>query len=168
VEGARMDVRIRPMTVADLDQVHRIDVISFTLPWSERSFRYELTNNPAARLWVAEVTEEPHQGLVVAMLVMWFIIDEVHIATIAVHPEWRQAGIGRRLLATALLAAQEEGAIKAFLEVRRSNTPAQEMYRRFGFEIAGVRPRYYKDNMEDALLLNLDELDEALLRKLVQ
>jgi len=163
-----MDVRIRPMTVADLDQVHRIDVISFTLPWSERSFRYELTNNPAARLWVAEVTEEPHQGLVVAMLVMWFIIDEVHIATIAVHPEWRQAGIGRRLLATALLAAQEEGAIKAFLEVRRSNTPAQEMYRRFGFEIAGVRPRYYKDNMEDALLLNLDELDEALLRKLVQ
>ncbi|HEY9086611.1 MAG TPA: ribosomal protein S18-alanine N-acetyltransferase [Anaerolineaceae bacterium] len=163
-----MNVRIRPMTVADLDQVHRIDVISFTLPWSERSFRYELTNNPAARLWVAEVTEEPHQGLVVAMLVMWFIIDEVHIATIAVHPEWRQSGIGRRLLATALLAAQEEGAIKAFLEVRRSNTPAQEMYRRFGFEIAGVRPRYYKDNMEDALLLNLDELDEALLKRLAQ
>ncbi len=163
-----MNVRIRPMTVADLDQVHRIDVISFTLPWSERSFRYELTNNPAARLWVAEVTEEPHQELVVAMLVMWFIIDEVHIATIAVHPEWRQSGIGRRLLATALLAAQEEGAIKAFLEVRRSNTPAQEMYRRFGFEIAGVRPRYYKDNMEDALLLNLDELDEALLKRLAQ
>lgn len=161
-----MNVRIRPMTVADLDHVHRIDVISFSLPWTERSFRYELTNNPVARLWVAEVMDEPHAGLVVAMLVIWFIIDEVHIATIAVHPEWRQSGIGRRLLATALLAAREEGAVKAFLEVRRSNLPAQEMYRRFGFEIAGVRPRYYKDNLEDALLLNLDEIDEERLKRL--
>ncbi len=161
-----MTARIRRMTVDDLDRVHRIDVLSFSLPWTERSFRFELTNNPVARLWVADLAGEGQPPQVVAMLVMWRIIDEVHIATIAVHPDHRRGGVGRRLLAVALLEAQREGAEKAFLEVRRSNLAAQELYHRFGFEVAGVRPRYYKDNMEDALLLNLDRLDTAVLEKL--
>jgi ribosomal-protein-alanine N-acetyltransferase len=154
------------MTLDDLDQVHRIDVISFSLPWTERSFRFELTNNPVARCWVADLAEEGQPPELAAILVMWRIVDEVHIATIATHPDQRRTGIGRRLLATALLAAQQEGAEKAFLEVRRSNIAAQEMYRRFGFEVAGVRPRYYKDNMEDALLLNLDRIDRGVLERL--
>lgn len=163
-----MTARIRPMSVDDLEQVHRIDVMSFSLPWTERSFRYELTSNPVARLWVADLAAEGEPPQVAALLVIWHIIDEVHIATVAVHPEQRRGGIGRKLLATALLAAYEEGAQKAFLEVRRSNTAAQELYRRFGFEVAGVRPRYYKDNMEDALLLNLDRIDPDVLRKLTE
>ena len=163
-----MAARIRPMTIEDLEQVHRIDVMSFSLPWSERSFRYELTSNPVARLWVADLADEGEPPQVAALLVIWHIIDEVHIATVAVHPDQRRGGIGRKLLATALLAAHEEGAQKAFLEVRRSNTPAQELYRRFGFEVVGVRPRYYKDNMEDALLLNLDRIDPDALRRLLE
>ena len=161
-----MPARIRPMTLDDLDQVHRIDVLSFSLPWTERSFRFELTNNPVARCWVGDLAEEGQPPDLAAILVMWRIVDEVHIATIATHPERRRMGVGQRLLATALLAAQQEGAEKAFLEVRRSNVAAQEMYRRFGFEVAGVRPRYYKDNMEDALLLNLDRIDRELLERL--
>jgi [ribosomal protein S18]-alanine N-acetyltransferase len=163
-----MEVHVRRMTLEDLGQVHAIDVLSFRLPWSERSFRYELTGNQASRLWVAEVTDPAGQAVVVGQLAIWLIIDEAHIGTIAVHPDYRRQGIGRKLLAEALLAIEKEGAKQAFLEVRRSNESAQAMYRMFGFEVVGVRPRYYKDNNEDALLLTLPELRPEALERLVK
>lgn len=145
-------LEIRPMRLTDLEAVVTLDRLSFTLPWSERSFRYELTENPAARAWVAEKEEQ-----VVGMLLLWLIVDEAHIATLAVHPEHRQQGIARRLLLQALRSAWEEGAREAFLEVRVSNLAAQHLYRQLGFEISGRRARYYRDNNEDALLMTLKE-----------
>ncbi len=145
-------LEIRPMRLTDLEAVVTLDRLSFTLPWSERSFRYELTENPAARAWVAEKEEQ-----VVGMLLLWLIVDEVHIATLAVHPEHRQQGIARRLLLQALRSAWEEGARQAFLEVRVSNLAAQHLYRQLGFEVSGRRARYYRDNNEDALLMTLKE-----------
>lgn len=145
-------LEIRPMRLTDLEAVVTLDRLSFTLPWSERSFRYELTENPAARAWVAE-----KEGQVVGMLLLWLIVDEVHIATLAVHPEHRQQGIARRLLLQALRSAWEEGARQAFLEVRVSNLAAQHLYRQLGFEVSGRRARYYRDNNEDALLMTLKE-----------
>ncbi len=145
-------LEIRPMRLTDLETVVTLDRLSFTLPWSERSFRYELTENPAARAWVAE-----KEGQVVGMLLLWLIVDEAHIATLAVHPEHRQQGIARRLLLQALRSAWEEGAREAFLEVRVSNLAAQHLYRQLGFEISGRRTRYYRDNNEDALLMTLKE-----------
>ncbi|MBI3152045.1 MAG: ribosomal protein S18-alanine N-acetyltransferase [Chloroflexi bacterium] len=142
------------MTLDDFDQVVAIDQISFSLPWPARSFRFELTDNPASRCWVVEL-----DGRVVAMLVGWFIVDELHIATIATHPEFRGQGIGRDLLSHALRSAREEGAVKSFLEVRESNEVAQKMYRSFGFVEDGRRSEYYKDNAEDAILMSLDHLD---------
>jgi ribosomal-protein-alanine N-acetyltransferase len=103
---------------------------------------------------VAEV-----EGKIAAMLVLWFIIDEAHIATIAVHPDFRRQGIGEQILLHALRAAHSEGAQRAFLEVRAGNFAAQAMYRKYGFEMAGVRPGYYKDNNEDALLMDLEKFD---------
>jgi ribosomal-protein-alanine N-acetyltransferase len=144
---------IRRMTLEDVLAVHAIDLLSFSLPWSERSFRFEVAENPAARGWVAET-----EGRVVAMLVLWFIVDEAHIATIAVHPDFRRQGIGEQILLHALEAAQSEGARRAFLEVRAGNTEAQAMYRKYGFVVDGVRPKYYKDNNEDAILMSLDSL----------
>jgi ribosomal-protein-alanine N-acetyltransferase len=144
---------IRRMTLEDVPAVHAIDLLSFSLPWSERSFRFEVAENPAARGWVAET-----EGRVVAMLVLWFIVDEAHIATIAVHPDFRRQGIGEQILLHALLAVQSEGARRAFLEVRAGNTEAQAMYRKYGFVVDGVRPKYYKDNNEDAILMSLDSL----------
>src|SRR5512143_2197809 len=108
-----MSFEIRRMREADMSAVHAIDHASFSLPWPERSFRFEVTSNPAARCWVAEM-----EGQVVAVLVIWMITDEAHIATIATHPDFRRRGIGEDLLRHALEQAVEEGAVRAFLEVR--------------------------------------------------
>ena len=153
------DIRIRPMSLADVPRVYEIDTLSFSLPWSERSYRFELTENRNSSCWVAESVPGDQPGLLVGMMVNWIILDEVHVATIAVHPDYRRLGIGRRLLAQGLLAARERGVIRAFLEVRRGNLAAQAMYRQFGFVESGERPKYYKDNNEDALLMDLYRLD---------
>jgi len=145
---------IRRMTLEDIPAVHEIDMLSFSLPWPERSFCFELTQNPVSRGWVAEA-----DGRIVAMLVLWFIVDEAHIATIAVHPDFRRQGIGEQILLSSLRAVHMEGARRAFLEVRAGNAAAQDMYKKYGFEFAGVRPRYYKDNNEDAYLMNLEKFD---------
>ena len=149
-----MTALIRRMTLTDVPAVHEIDVLSFSLPWPERSFRFELTENPVSRGWVAEVDEK-----IAAMLVIWFIIDEAHIATIAVHPDFRRQGIGEQIMLHALRAAREEGARRAFLEVRAGNEAAQGMYKKYGFDVVGVRLGYYKDNNEDAFLMNLEKFD---------
>jgi ribosomal-protein-alanine N-acetyltransferase len=148
-----MNLIIRKMTVDDIPAVVDLDQKSFSLPWPERSFRYELTDNPASRCWVAEL-----DGKVVGMLVAWLIVDEAHVATVATHPDYRRRGIGRRLLAYALRHIMQDGAHSSFLEVRESNLAAQEMYRKFGYEVTGRRRRYYRDNDEDAILMSLDSL----------
>jgi ribosomal-protein-alanine N-acetyltransferase len=90
---------------------------------------------------------------------MWLIIDEAHIATLAVHPELRRQRIARKLMCVALTEAAQAGAISALLEVRAGNAAAQNLYRDFGFEVVGRRPHYYRDNQEDALLLTLANLN---------
>jgi [ribosomal protein S18]-alanine N-acetyltransferase len=154
-----MNFTIRKMSVDDISAVVDLDQKSFSLPWPERSFRFELTDNPAARCWVAEL-----DGKVVAMIVVWLIVDEAHVATLATHPEYRRQGIGRRLLAYALRQMMQDGARSSFLEVRASNLPAQEMYRKFGYEATGRRRHYYRDNDEDAILMNLSSLNADRLR----
>lgn len=149
-----MSVEIRRMTLEDVPAVVELDGMSFTLPWPERSFRFELTDNSASRCWVAEAN-----GKVVGMIVAWLLVDEAHIATIATHPEHRRQGIARKLLMHALRHMSKEGALTSFLEVRESNTSAQEMYRGFGYEQVGRRKRYYKDTNEDAILMTLNGLD---------
>ena len=149
-----MNLTLRKMTVEDVSAVVDLDQKSFSLPWPERSFRFELTDNPASRCWVAEL-----EGRVVGMIVVWLIVDEAHVATIATHPEYRRQGIGRRLLAYALRHMIPDGAHSSFLEVRESNLAAQEMYRKFGYEVTGRRRRYYRDNDEDAILMSLASLE---------
>lgn len=149
-----MKFAIRKMTLEDVPSVIDLDHKSFSLPWPERSFRFELTANPASRCWVAEF-----EGKIVGMIVVWLIIDEAHVATLATHPEFRRQGIAKKLLAHALRLMMDEGAHSSFLEVRESNFAAQEMYRKFGYEESGRRPHYYRDNDEDAILMNLASLN---------
>ncbi len=165
-----MKLVIRPMGLDDVSQVHEIDILSISLPWPERSFRYELLENSSSRLWVVEGEDEAGKRIL-AFIVLWLIIDEAHIGTIAVHPDFRRLGLGQMLLAHALLRAASEGVTRVFLEVRRGNISAQMMYQKFGFILDGVRPRYYQDTGEDAFLLSLSGLQEAnikaYLRKLL-
>ncbi|GAB4463087.1 MAG: ribosomal protein S18-alanine N-acetyltransferase [Anaerolineales bacterium] len=150
-----MSVNIRRMTLDDLPAVVALDQMSFSLPWPERSFRFELTDNHASRCWVAEA-----DGEIVGMLVAWLLVDEAHIATLATHPAYRRRGIARELLSRALREMAEEGAVTSFLEVRESNTAAQALYRQFGYEAVGRRKRYYKDTDEDAILMTLNGLEK--------
>jgi ribosomal-protein-alanine N-acetyltransferase len=144
---------IRKMTLEDVPAVIDLDHKSFSLPWPERSFRFEVTENPASHCWVAEM-----DGKVVGMIVVWLIVDEAHVATLATHPDFRRQGIAKSLLSHTLLHLIDEGARSSFLEVRESNIAAQEMYRKFGYEVTGRRRRYYSDNDEDAILMTLNSL----------
>ena len=151
-------MKIRRMRAADLAAVSQIDELSFSTPWPFPAFEIEM-DNPNARCWVAEVDDPPGAdlvGRVTAALVIWRVLDEAHIATIAVHPDFRWQGIGKLLLKTGMKSAYSEGARIYHLEVRAGNLAAQKMYLDFGYEVVGRRPRYYKDNGEDALLLTLD------------
>lgn len=148
-----MKFTIRKMTVEDVPAVIDLDKKSFSLPWPERSFRFEVTDNPASRCWVAEL-----DGKIIGMIVVWLLVDEAHVATIATDPDFRRQGVAKNLLAYALRNLIGEGARSSFLEVRESNVAAQEMYRKFGYEATGRRRRYYKDNDEDAILMNLNSL----------
>ncbi|MCX8025534.1 MAG: ribosomal protein S18-alanine N-acetyltransferase [Thermanaerothrix sp.] len=165
---AASKVWIRRMRVEDIPRVYEIDVASFALPWPESSYRFEIEANPSAHLWVAEKEDDQGQREIVGMIVVWLIIDEAHIATIAVHPAHRGFGIGQRLLAQALLEMHRMGAQRFTLEVRRSNHVAQSLYRKFGFEVISVRPGYYRDNHEDALIMNLDHADVARIERLLR
>ena len=144
------------MQLGDVEQVHHIDQLSFSLPWPESAYRYELTQNEKSASWVAEVLRPDGTTRVIGMVVMWLILDEAHIATIAVHPEYRGQGISQQLLTIALRAALQRGALVATLEVRAGNQAAQALYRRYKFEVVGRRPHYYHDNHEDALIMTAD------------
>ena len=150
-----MKVSIRKMTVEDVPSVSQLDRTSFSLPWPEYAFYYEVKDNSAARCFVAE-TEDKR---IVGMAVSWVILDELHIATLAVHPDYRRQGIGERILTEALRDGRQAGTRYALLEVRAGNEAAQNLYRKFGFRAVGRRPKYYKDNSEDAVLMNLDDLE---------
>jgi ribosomal-protein-alanine N-acetyltransferase len=151
-----MNIRIRSMQPSDLDAVVEIDRRSFSLPWPENAFRYELAQNSAALLRVAVIDLPDEVEKVVGAIVIWMILDEAHIATLAVHPDYRRLGIGSKLLADSLGAAIKRGAYQAMLEVRASNQAAQDLYRRFGFLVVGRRLHYYTDNREDAVLMTAD------------
>jgi ribosomal-protein-alanine N-acetyltransferase len=147
---------MRKMTMDDLPAVMEIDRLSFSTPWSPRSFDYELNDNPASCLRVAEVrTSAPG---IAGFAGFWMLIDEAHISTLAVHPDLRGRGIGGVLLRDVIEQAIGLQASLVTLEVRESNQVGIHLYRNHGFEVVGRRVRYYKDNQEDAILMTLTDL----------
>jgi ribosomal-protein-alanine N-acetyltransferase len=148
---------IRAMTLGDLPEVLEIDRTSFPIPWPERSYRFELNENPASHLFVAVMNDQAHPR-VAGYIGFWLVVDEAHISTLAVHPLHRRMGIGAHLLEAALDKAARLGAEMATLEVRVSNQPAVDLYHKFGFHITGKRAKYYRDNDEDALIMTLTGL----------
>jgi ribosomal-protein-alanine N-acetyltransferase len=149
-----LKVMIDDMRVGDLDMVHAIERASFTTPWPPHAYQSEIETNRLARYVVARVDDE-----VVAYAGMWIMVDEAHITTFAVHPAWRRQRLGERLLLAILDIAVARGAREATLEVRLSNLPARRLYEKYGFRPVGLRPRYYSDNNEDALIMTTDPLD---------
>ncbi len=146
---------IEAMQVSDLDAVLAIEKLCFPTPWSRFAFQTELTENHYALYIVGKI-----DGQIVAYAGTWIILDEAHITNVAVHPEWQGKGLGKEILLALLSRAKERGATRATLEVRKQNTTAQQLYLKHGFYFQGVRPGYYTDNGEDALIMWKDSLDD--------
>jgi len=142
------------MTVDDLIAVHVIERESFSTPWPAQAYREEIEHNRLAHYIVARSGNS-----IVGFAGIWLLVDEAHITTFATRSAWRRQGIGERLLVALLDLALARGAKEATLEVRPSNIPAKRLYEKFGFKVVGVRPRYYSDNNEDALIMTTDSLD---------
>ena len=123
---------------------------SFAVPWTERMF-YDELKNPLARYVV--LLDKQNPGNVIAYVGYWKIFDEGHITNVAVHPEWRGKKAATYLMRQMMQLAASEGMKDMTLEVRRSNLAAQGLYTKLGFAVEGVRPNYYEDNGEDALIM---------------
>ena len=142
------DYTIRLMNTEDLDQVMEVESNSFSIPWSRDAFFNEIETNHFATYIVIE-----EDGKVIGYCGVWIIVDEAHITNIAVLPSYRGQGLGDKLMRSMIEIAKEMGARTMTLEVRVSNTPAQSLYRKFGFQEGGIRKNYYSDNQEDALVM---------------
>ncbi|MEK3988310.1 MULTISPECIES: ribosomal protein S18-alanine N-acetyltransferase [Robertmurraya] len=138
----------RYMKEEDIDQILKIEELSFATPWTRQSFENELNLNQFAVYLVLE-----KEGQIVGYCGMWLIVDEAHITNIAVLPEFRGQKLGEGILRMIMEVAKKRGAKSMTLEVRVSNTVAQSLYRKLGFMNGGIRKNYYTDNYEDALVM---------------
>lgn len=155
-----LSLRITPMTLDDIPEVHRIERVSFPVPWPSYAFRQELETNRMAHYLVARTDED-----IVAYGGIWLMVDEAHVTSFAVHPDHRRVGVGGRLMLDLMELSLHLGARVATLEVRLSNEAARLLYGRFGFRPVGLRPRYYSDNAEDALIMTTESLTSAFMRR---
>ncbi len=142
------DVVIRKASLKDASNMAELDRICFAQPWSRQAFEEELNDNSAAFYLVAEVS-----GTIIGYVGQWEIVGEGHITNVAVHPGYRNLGIGTKMLRELIGLSSEKGIGCHTLEVRKSNEEAISLYKKFGFKIAGIRKEYYADNLEDALIL---------------
>jgi ribosomal-protein-alanine N-acetyltransferase len=148
------------MTLDDLPAVHRIERASFSVPWPDEAYRSELQANRLASYLVVRAEDE-----VIAYGGIWLMVDEAHITTFAVDPAWRRQRVGETLLVALLDLALARRAREATLEVRLSNVAARRLYEKYGFRPVGIRPRYYSDNGEDALIMTTAPLAGAPMRE---
>lgn len=139
---------VRAGATDDLSEIAALQARTFTNPWSADSLQWELANTDVARLYVMR-----RRGAVVGYCACWVILDELHINSLAVDPECQRQGLATRLLRWVARDAVADGALKATLEVRRSNTAALGLYAALGFAVEGVRADYYQQPREDALVL---------------
>ena len=162
---ARPPVRleIAPMGLPDLDVVREIERRSFSTPWPAHAYPAEIETNRLAHYRVARL-----DGRIVAFAGIWLMLDEAHVTTFAVDPDYRRRSIGERLLLAMLDLAVEKGAREATLEVRLSNIAARRLYEKYGFRPVGLRPRYYSDDNEDALIMTTEPLGDPAMRARIE
>ncbi|MEG1285394.1 MAG: ribosomal protein S18-alanine N-acetyltransferase [Romboutsia sp.] len=131
----------------DIDGVFEVEKNCFEHHWSKDALRKELTNDVAKYL-VAKIDDK-----VVGYVGIWFIVDEGHITNVAVHSDYRGQKIGDKLVEGLVKMSKENKIVSMTLEVRTSNIVAQNLYKKYGFKIGGIRKEYYSDNKEDAIIM---------------
>jgi len=147
---------IRPMIAGDLDAVRAIEEAAYgTDAWTRRTLEDELING-----FSSYVVAEAPNGRIAGFAGVWFMRDQLHLVTIAVDPPFQRLGIAARLLLNCIDQAREAEMPSIVLEVRESNLTAQALYERFGFRHLGRLRKYYKDDGEDALVMETPQLDD--------
>lgn len=182
-----MTLTLRLMSLADVAQVASIEKQSFVVPWSPRTYAYEigesesshmvvlagpaaLPPNPSALMRLLRAVGYTGGGATSTVLAyggLWNLVDEAHISTIASHPAFRRRGYGEAVLAGMMRRALVLNVDFVALEVRVTNLGAQTLYRKYGFEVHGVKPKYYLDNHEDAFDMRVF-LNDASRRRVEQ
>ena len=155
-----LKLTVEPMTLDDVADVHRIESASFPTPWPDYAFRQEIQTNRLAHYLIVRAGDET-----IGYGGMWLMVDEAHVTTFAVLPGWRRRGAGATLMLALMHLAVELNARMVTLEVRLSNHPARALYAGFGFRPVGIRPRYYSDNNEDALIMTTAPLGSAEMKE---
>lgn len=164
---------IEPMRWEDIPEVLEIERRSFSMPWPMRAYEQELLRNPNAHYLVLRPREVraavpillPRRLPILGYGGFWMVPDEAHISTIAIDVPWRGRGLGELMFLALVEEAIALGAELITLEVRVSNHVAQRLYRKYGLEVVGRRPRYYRDNNEDALLMSVEGIRSPAYRE---
>ena len=157
---SELPLRFRVMGEGDVDSVMELERNASPSPWTERMLRQELSVDVSTVLLCEQ--HENLQWRLKAYAVYWLVAREQHILNVATAIDARRQGFGRRLLSEALSRGRSEGVDLVTLEVRRGNLAAQALYLSLGFRSVGVRPGYYQDNREDAVIMNLQPVDAGL------
>lgn len=148
LERKKISCEITSLVEADIPEIMAIEKATWKTHWPESAFMNELNTNRLAHYFTAR-----HEGKVVGYAGVWIVIDEAHITTLAVHADYRRRKIGEQLLMRLLAASFANGARRATLEVRETNLAAQELYKKFGFTVAGTRKNYYQEDHENAVVM---------------
>lgn len=169
------DLTLRHMRGADVSPVVEIDRLSFDPAWPASSYYFEVNKSTCSHMVVLERASENGIGMsrwwanlrgqrraieIIGYGGLWRIQEEAHISTIAVHPDARGQGYGELMLAAMLCRALRLGAVYCVLEVRVSNTVAQALYKKYHFDVHGVKKKYYQ-NQEDAYDMRLQFSNES-------
>jgi [ribosomal protein S18]-alanine N-acetyltransferase len=151
---------IQPATLEDLPHILQLEEACFSAPWTRKMLEAELSGNPFAHFLLAK--QAPRGSVssipIVGYLCYWIVFEEVRLMNLAVIESMRHRGIARSLVCTALQTGLSQSAHRAVLEVRASNRAAQTLYQGFGFSQTAVRPKYYTNPVEDAVLMELDPI----------
>lgn len=161
-----LQIVIEPAEPADIDEIVTIENRAYAFPWARSLLRAEINGKEFSYVYVARLQQNSSfPGKIIGYNYFWLVSDEVHILNIAVEPDYRGYGCGKRLVQFALNFGRERGAKSAFLEVRASNDAAQQLYKQLGFQRTGLRKHYYADNKEDAYVMKkciVEELTEEM------
>lgn len=141
-------IRVRIAKSSDLDDIYELDMQTFAMPWSKEALSYDILENDNAFVIVAE-----YEGEFAGYADIWTVLDEADLNSIAVRVDFRRKGIGDAIMLAMTEMLSANGVATINLEVRVSNMPAIKLYKKYGFNECGVRPGYYLDNGEDALIM---------------
>jgi ribosomal-protein-alanine acetyltransferase len=149
-------IRVRIAKSSDLDDIYELDMQTFAMPWSKEALSYDILENDNAFVIVAE-----YEGEFAGYADIWTVLDEADLNSIAVRVDFRRKGIGDAIMLAMTEMLSANGVETINLEVRVSNMPAIKLYKKYGFKECGVRPGYYLDNGEDALIMKRETGDYA-------